>query len=73
MTTHNPALLNALGPQMVPFVVVAHRSPETGESELTLLEDIRILLKLLASGPLGVVAARGDIEESLSETVRSVQ
>ncbi|MHC5833239.1 MAG: AAA family ATPase, partial [Nostoc sp.] len=25
LTTHNPALLDALGPEIVPFVVVAHR------------------------------------------------
>ena len=40
ITTHNPALLDALGPEIVPFVVVAHRDSETGESKLTQLEDI---------------------------------
>jgi predicted ATPase len=30
LTTHNPALLDALGPEIVPFVVVAHRDSETG-------------------------------------------
>jgi predicted ATPase len=64
-TTHNPALLNRLGPEMVPFVVVAHRNPQTGFSDLTLLEDIANLPKLMASGPLGEVTASGALERSL--------
>lgn len=68
VTTHNPALLDALGPEMVPFVVVAHRDTETGESKLTLLEDIENLPKLMASGPLGKLTTKGAIERSLSGT-----
>ncbi|RCJ30903.1 ATPase [Nostoc minutum NIES-26] len=67
ITTHNPALLDALGPEIVPFVVVAHRDSETGESKLTLLEDIENLPLLLASGTLGKLATKGAIERSLSE------
>ncbi len=65
VTTHNPALLDQLGPEMVPFIIVAHRSRQTGKSELTLLEDLSNLPKLLASGPIGQLVARGDIESSL--------
>ncbi|BBD65372.1 ATPase-like protein [Nostoc commune NIES-4072] len=67
ITTHNPALLDALGPEIVPFVVVAHRNKETGESKLTLLEDIENLPLLLASGTLGKLATKGAIEKSLSD------
>jgi predicted ATPase len=66
VTTHNPALLDALGPEIMPFVVVAHRDSETGESKLTLLDEIENLPKLLASGSLGKLTARGAIEKSLS-------
>lgn len=66
ITTHNPALLDALGPEIIPFVVVAHRDYETGESKLTLLEDIENLPKLMASGPLGKLTSQGSIEKSLS-------
>ncbi|MBS3030457.1 MAG: AAA family ATPase [Dolichospermum sp. DET50] len=66
LTTHNPALLDAFGPEIVPFVVVAHRDSETGESKLTLLEDIENLPLLLASGTLGKLATKGAIEKSLS-------
>ena len=67
VTTHNPALLDALDPEMIPFVVVAHRDSETGESKLTLLEDIENLPKLMASGSLGRITTKGAIERSLSD------
>ncbi|MBD2450217.1 AAA family ATPase [Nostoc sp. FACHB-152] len=66
LTTHNPALLDALGPEIVPFVVVAHRDSETGESKLTLLEDIDNFSKLFASYSLGNMTTKGAIERSLS-------
>jgi predicted ATPase len=67
VTTHNPALLNALEPEMIPFVVVAHRDAQTGESKLTPLDDIQRLPKLLASGHIGDLATQGAIEKSLSQ------
>ena len=66
LTTHNPALLDAFGPEIVPFVVVAHRDSETGESKLTLLEDIDNFSKLFASYSLGKMTTKGAIERSLS-------
>ncbi|HAX79562.1 MAG TPA: ATPase [Cyanobacteria bacterium UBA11372] len=66
VTTHNESLIDALGPEIVPFVVVAHRDKDTGESKLTLLEDIENLPKLMASGSLGKLTANGAIERSLS-------
>ncbi|MBC6420691.1 MAG: AAA family ATPase [Hormoscilla sp. SP5CHS1] len=66
VTTHNAAMLDALGPEMVPFVAVAHRDPETGASRLTLLEEIENLPKLMASGTLGKLTAKGAIERSIS-------
>lgn len=68
VTTHNPALLNELDPEMVPFVVVAHRDVATGESKLTMLEELENLPKLMAAGPLGKVTSQGLIEQSLSSS-----
>jgi predicted ATPase len=68
LTTHNPALLDALGPEIVPFVVVAHRDKDTGKSKLTLLEDIDNFSKLFASYSLGDMATKGAIERSLSRS-----
>lgn len=61
VTTHNPALLNAIDPIYIPFVTIAHRDPKTGESKLKLLEKLENLPKLLASGPLGRLATQGAI------------
>ncbi|MEB3189203.1 MAG: AAA family ATPase [Snowella sp.] len=69
ITTHNPALLDALGPEIIPFVTVVHRDAETGESQLTLLEDIENLPKLLATGSLGKLATKGTIEKTLAKSI----
>jgi len=66
VTTHNPAFLNAAGPELVPFITVSHRDPKTGHSRLTLLEDIDQLPKLLASGPVGTLSSAGRIEKALT-------
>lgn len=65
VTTHNPALLDAMGAGMVPFITVAHRDSTTGDSQLTLLEAITDLPKLLAQGSIGRLSSRGLIEASL--------
>ncbi|MEM1171688.1 MAG: AAA family ATPase [Cyanobacteria bacterium P01_H01_bin.35] len=65
VTTHNPALLDELTPDFIPFVMVAYRDKQTGESQLIPLEDIEDLPKLIASGTLGKIASKGLIEKSL--------
>lgn len=65
VTTHNPALLDAMGPEMVPYVVASHRDKQSGESKLTLLEDINNLPKLLATGTIGQLSTKGSLERSL--------
>ncbi len=67
VTTHNPALLDAMGTGMVPFISVAHRDPQTGYSVLRLLEDISALPKLLAQGTVGKLSSQGLIERTLSQ------
>lgn len=66
VTTHNPALLDAMGPEMVPFITVAHRNTLTGTTELTLLEDIHELPRLLAVGKVGRISSDGLIEKALT-------
>lgn len=65
VTTHNPALLDAAGVGMIPFIVIAHRDDATGFSRLTQLEDIDQLPKLIASGSLGTLFSKGRIEAAL--------
>lgn len=64
-TTHNPALLDAAGTKMIPFITVAHRDKQSGHSVLTLLEDISDLPKLLAQGSIGKLSSKGLIERAL--------
>lgn len=71
VTTHNPALLDAAGVSMVPFITVAHRDDVSGFSKLTQLEDIEQLPKLMAGGSLGVLSAEGRIESALKRESRS--
>ncbi len=67
VTTHNPALLDAAGAKMVPFITVAHRDNATGASLLTQLEDVQQLPKLMASGSLGRLSSEGRIETALKQ------
>lgn len=67
VTTHNPALLDALEPSLIPCITVAHRDPTSGNSRLTLLEDLQQLPKLLAAGSLGMLASQGRIQSALRE------
>lgn len=69
ITTHNPAILDALGNTMVPFITVAHRDHNTGSSILTQLEDIAELPKLLAGGTIGRLSTEGEIEQALKSEV----
>lgn len=73
VTTHNPALLDAMGMEMVPFIAVAHRDTISGSSVLTLLEDIQNLPKLLAHGPVGKISSEGMIEASLEKQAEEAQ
>jgi predicted ATPase len=66
VTTHNPALLDAMGTKMVPFITVAYRNPSSGVSCLTLLEEIKQLPKMLAQGPVGRISSQGLIEKALN-------
>jgi AAA15 family ATPase/GTPase len=66
VTTHDPALLDALLPDLLPSVIVTYRNPDTGESQLISLEDLENLPQIVAIGSLGQAATRGSIERSLS-------
>ncbi len=67
VTTHNPALLDAAGVKMMPFITVVHRDNTTGASLLSQLEDVKQLPKLIASGSLGQLSASGSIEAALKQ------
>ena len=57
-----------MGPEMMPFITVSHRKEAGGFSELTLLEDLKQLPKLLAAGSIGKLSSQGRIEDALKES-----
>ncbi|MFO0573364.1 MAG: ATP-binding protein [Polyangia bacterium] len=65
VTTHDEAFLDALPPELWPFVQVAYRDAKSGESRLIPLDEIEGYAKLVAAGPLGRATARGLIERLL--------
>ncbi|MEM9596365.1 MAG: AAA family ATPase [Acidobacteriota bacterium] len=67
LTTHNPALLDAVPDEAIPDVVHCFRDPETGASQLARLEELPDYARLLALGPLGRSMAAGRIEDYLKD------
>lgn len=62
ITSHNPALADALPTEAIPDVVYCHRDPETGASVLTRLSDLEDYPRLVAQGPLGELLTREVID-----------
>ncbi len=67
VTTHNPALLDALPIAAIPDVVCCYRDPEQGDSRLIRLEDVRDYPELVAQGPLGQLMTRGILDRYLKD------
>ena len=67
VTTHNPALLDALPLSAVPDVVCCYRDPETGDSRLIRLAELRDYPELVAQGPLGQLMTQGIIDRYLKD------
>ena len=65
VTTHNPAILDAAGHKMVPFISAVHRDRKTGSSLITPLDTLDMLPKLMASGSLGDISTNRSIENAL--------
>jgi predicted ATPase len=63
LTTHNPALLDALPYEVIPDVVYCYRDKETGASQLMRLGDLRDYPELTSRGDLGDLLAMGTIEQ----------
>lgn len=62
LTSHNPALLNALPPSAVPDVVFCFRDPQDGNSRLMRISDLPDYPELLAQGALGDLMSAGILE-----------
>jgi predicted ATPase len=67
LTTHNPALLDAIPQEAVPDTVACYRDPENGDSRLIRLEDLESYPELVAQGPLGRLVTRGILDRFLKD------
>ncbi|NBC32203.1 MAG: AAA family ATPase [Alphaproteobacteria bacterium] len=62
ISSHNPALLDALPDDAVPDVVFCYRDPQDGSSRLVRLADIPDYPELIAQGSVGHLMTRGLID-----------
>ncbi len=67
LTTHNPALLDAIPPEAVPDAVACYRDPKEGDSRLIRLEELESYPELVAQGPLGRLVTRGVLDRFLKD------
>lgn len=71
LTTHNPALLDALPLKAIPDVVCCYRDLHEGDSRLIRLEDLPDYPELIALGPVGSLMTRGILDRYLKRHPRS--
>lgn len=71
ITTHNPALLNALSREELLGVVLCYRDPNDGSSKFHPLPDIDSLPALLSKGNLGDLTVRDELVKALKKPVQS--
>jgi predicted ATPase len=62
LSTHNPALMDALPDEALGDVVFCYRSPEDGSSKLVRLQDLPNYPGLVMQGPLGGLVSRGVVD-----------
>ncbi|AKF10973.1 AAA family ATPase [Sandaracinus amylolyticus] len=65
VTTHNPALLDAVPAGAIGDTVACYRDPESGESRLQRLSELDDFVALTARGPLGMLATSGALDRFL--------
>jgi predicted ATPase len=67
LSTHNPALLDALPDSAIPDVVFCYRDPQEGASKLVRLEEVPDYPELISQGSLGHLATTGLLERFVKE------
>jgi energy-coupling factor transporter ATP-binding protein EcfA2 len=73
LTTHNPALLDAIPVESIPDVVACYRDPEQGDSRLIRLQDLEHYPDLVAQGPIGRLVTKGILDRFLKNPPDSDQ
>ncbi|MEA5420171.1 ATP-binding protein [Spirulina sp. CCNP1310] len=67
ISSHNPALLDALPDEAIPETVFCYRSPRDGSSQLIRLQDIPDYPELIAQGSVGHLMTRGLLERFVKQ------
>ncbi|TVQ60212.1 MAG: DUF2813 domain-containing protein [Spirulina sp. DLM2.Bin59] len=67
ISSHNPALLDALPDEAIPETVFCYRSPQNGSSQLIRLQDIPDYPELIAQGSVGHLMTRGLLERFVKQ------
>lgn len=62
LTTHNPALLDAIPLSAIPHIVTCYRDPDEGDSRLVRLEDLERYPELVAQGRIGQLVTKGILD-----------
>jgi predicted ATPase len=70
LTTHSPALMDALSIEAIPDVVYCYRDLQRGDSRLIRLEDLADYPQLIAQGTVGRLIQRGILERYLKRDRR---
>lgn len=69
LTTHNPALMDALPDSALADVVLCYRDPQEGDSRLVRLADLEDYAGLVSQGPLGELVTRGVVDRFIKSPV----
>lgn len=67
ISSHNPALLDALPDEAVPETVFCYRTPVDGSSRLVRLRDVPDYPELIAQGSVGHLMTRGILERFVKQ------
>ncbi len=73
LTTHNPALMDALPDSALGDVVFCYRDPQEGDSRLARLADLQDYAGLVSQGPLGELVTRGVVDRFVKSPVTAEQ
>ncbi|GEO81685.1 AAA family ATPase [Pararhodospirillum oryzae] len=68
ISSHNPALLDALPDETIPSVVFCYRDPDDGSSRLVRLQDLERYPELIAQGTVGHLLTRGILDRLVKNT-----
>lgn len=67
LTTHNPALMDAVPDEAIGDVACCYRDPDEGHSRIMHIKDLHEAPEVLAQGPLGQVVTQGILDRYLKD------